>query len=278
MVANRRYWSRTDSPKRWYPWGWLQLIGLGILFLVGALLLAPRIEADVRTQVSDRLRDAGVVTAVVSSSGQGVSIRASADETNKMVVQTIASSTSCRTWAGQLTCPTTVNVELDAPTAETAKLELRPHQFKVVRTDDAVTLSGEVPNLSENVSSSNDTAQCNEYFETILAATSVRFKTGSAMIDQSSESLLERLADIAATCLGELVVEGHTDSRGGSEMNRALSQKRAGSVRSALVRLGVEPGRLSAVGYGEQRPVADNDTADGRATNRRIVISTQSNN
>ena len=98
------------------------------------------------------------------------------------------------------------------------------------------------------------------------------------MIDQSSESLLERLADIASTCLGELVVEGHTDSRGGSEMNRALSQKRAGSVRSALVRLGVEPGRLSAVGYGEQRPVADNDTADGRATNRRIVISTQSNN
>ena len=364
VVANRRYWSRTDSPKPWYPWGLLQLIGLAVLFLVGAFLLAPRIEADVRTQVSDRLRDAGVVTAVVSSSGQGVSIRASADETNKMVVQTIAGSTRCRTWAGQLACPTTVNVELDAPTSKTAKLELRPHPFKVVRTDEAVTLSGEVPNLSEqerilvaarqhfdtvlnemdvtnavatdryivattgaiaavshlqdgqaewsgeslsvigfagasgvdsarrefdevgrtatlgvfNVSSSHDTAQCNEDFERILAATSVQFKTGSALIDQSSESVLKRLAEKAATCPGELVIEGHTDSRGGSEMNRALSQERAASVRSALVRLGVEPGRLSAVGYGEQRPVADNDTADGRATNRRIVISTQLNN
>ena len=278
VVANRRYWSRTDSPKRWYPWGLLQLIGIAILFLIGALLLTPRIEADVRAQVSDRLRDAGVVTAVVSSSGQDVSIRASADETNEMVVRTIASSTRCRTWAGQLPCPTTVNVEFYAPTAKIAKLELRPHQFKVVRTDDAVTLSGEAPNLSENVGSSHDTARCNEDFEMILAATSVRFKTGSAMIDQSSESLLKRLAETAATCPGELVVEGHTDSRGGPEMNRALSQERAGSVRGALVRLGVEPGRLSAVGYGEQRPVADNDTADGRATNRRIVISTQSNN
>ncbi len=68
------------------------------------------------------------------------------------------------------------------------------------------------------------------------------------------------------------VVEGHTDSRGTEQYNQALSQRRADAVRDALVSVfGVEASRLSAVGYGEERPIADNETEAGRAQNRRVV-------
>mgnify|MGYP002064154405 CR=1 FL=1 len=56
-------------------------------------------------------------------------------------------------------------------------------------------------------------------------------------------------------------------------MNQALSEARAQSVRDALAGMGIDAGRLSAVGFGESQPVADNSTADGRAKNRRIVIT-----
>ncbi|UQZ89780.1 porin [Deltaproteobacteria bacterium Smac51] len=68
------------------------------------------------------------------------------------------------------------------------------------------------------------------------------------------------------------VVEGHTDSIGSDEYNKKLSDRRAHAVRDALVSVfGVDPARLSAVGYGEERPIATNDTDAGRAQNRRVV-------
>ncbi len=68
------------------------------------------------------------------------------------------------------------------------------------------------------------------------------------------------------------VVEGHTDSRGSEQYNQKLSQARANAVRDALVNVfGVEASRLNAVGYGESRPIADNETDAGRAQNRRVI-------
>lgn len=67
-------------------------------------------------------------------------------------------------------------------------------------------------------------------------------------------------------------VLGHANSTGSDEYNMQLSQKRALSVSNYLAAQGVNPGRLSAVGYGESRPIADNSTASGRAANRRVEI------
>ena len=68
-------------------------------------------------------------------------------------------------------------------------------------------------------------------------------------------------------------VGGHTDATGSTELNQALSQLRAEAVRAALIAQGVDAARLRAVGYGESRPVADNDTDEGRARNRRVELA-----
>jgi outer membrane protein OmpA-like peptidoglycan-associated protein len=72
-----------------------------------------------------------------------------------------------------------------------------------------------------------------------------------------------------------ITIEGHSDSRGNEEQNQLLSKQRAEVVRGYLVTLGVKPERISAVGYGESRPMASNDTAEGRANNRRVEIVVQ---
>lgn len=90
----------------------------------------------------------------------------------------------------------------------------------------------------------------------------------------------DRLNEVA-TALKELddnqvaVVQGYTDSRGADDANMKLSQARADAVRDYLLSQGVKPERLRSEGHGEERPVASNDTAEGRANNRRVEIVIQ---
>ncbi len=100
------------------------------------------------------------------------------------------------------------------------------------------------------------------------------FAPGSAVLEESAEAVLDRLADILATC-PEAVLEiaGHTDSQGSAGFNLRLSQSRADAVRHALFARGLPRRRLATHGYGEARPKADNATKEGRALNRRIEIT-----
>jgi outer membrane protein OmpA-like peptidoglycan-associated protein len=70
-----------------------------------------------------------------------------------------------------------------------------------------------------------------------------------------------------------ILIEGHTDSTGGTEMNQQLSERRASSVATYAKTLGVAGPRFSTVGYGEEQPIADNATAEGRKLNRRVEIA-----
>ncbi|MFI5316343.1 MAG: OmpA family protein [Myxococcota bacterium] len=70
-------------------------------------------------------------------------------------------------------------------------------------------------------------------------------------------------------------VGGHTDSVGAEAYNQGLSERRAKSVRDYLAKHGIDPSRLTAVGFGESQPVADNKTKDGRAQNRRVALDVQ---
>ena len=123
---------------------------------------------------------------------------------------------------------------------------------------------------------SADETACRERSAALLERDKITFLRGEADLDQRALSILNALAGLAIACLedADLVLEigGHTDSRGAAQMNAELSQARADAVLNALAARGVDIDALSAVGYGDRQPVADNDTDEGRAANRRITL------
>ena len=107
----------------------------------------------------------------------------------------------------------------------------------------------------------------------LQAPESITFDTGRADVKPQFTPVLTQMAQSIRQYPGTVVqVEGHTDSTGSAGFNQTLSDNRAETVRSTLIRNGVEPSRIAAVGYGESRPVASNDTAQGRAQNRRVEV------
>ncbi|MFN0061536.1 MAG: OmpA family protein [Myxococcaceae bacterium] len=104
----------------------------------------------------------------------------------------------------------------------------------------------------------------------------IQFKTGSAKIlGKSSFAILREVAQALADNpqIRKVRIEGHTDSIGRDSTNLRLSQDRADAVKAALVREGVDPGRLEAVGFGSSQPIASNASKTGRAQNRRTEFN-----
>jgi outer membrane protein OmpA-like peptidoglycan-associated protein len=108
----------------------------------------------------------------------------------------------------------------------------------------------------------------------ILRLHGLQFPSGKAQLSADAEPLLDKIVQLVERMpSARLVVEGHTDSAGKPEANQSLSQQRADAVRDALIQKAhLEPGRITAIGYGSSRPVASNDVEEGRALNRRIEI------
>jgi outer membrane protein OmpA-like peptidoglycan-associated protein len=113
---------------------------------------------------------------------------------------------------------------------------------------------------------------CEAELTDLLKDARIEFDSSSAVIDASSNALLDAVAAAVKACPGTLRIEGHTDSTGPEDENEVLSRNRALAVRNALVAREVDPERLIAEGYGASRPVAGNTTPEGRARNRRIEI------
>ena len=112
---------------------------------------------------------------------------------------------------------------------------------------------------------------CQVNLDKVMTGAKIHFETDKARIAADSMKLIDDLAKAANSCpKAAILVAGHTDSRGSDAYNQALSERRAVAVVKALAARGVSPSRLSAVGYGEKRPIADNKTKEGRARNRRI--------
>lgn len=108
----------------------------------------------------------------------------------------------------------------------------------------------------------------------ILRFADIYFQSGSAEIQPSSYAVLDEIAELLkANTQARVEIGGHTDSDGSSSYNQDLSQRRASSVQLYLVRKGVPASMLSVRGYGESAPVASNDTAEGKAQNRRIEFT-----
>ncbi len=136
-------------------------------------------------------------------------------------------------------------------------------------------LQPEAPDVP--AASDNDAALakgCRQRFAGMLTNRKILFELASTSLTRDSQLLLDILASVAQSCpLNRIEIAGHTDAQGTEENNLNLSQTRAEAVRDYMVSRGVAIERVIAVGYGESQPIADNDTAEGAAKNRRIEFS-----
>jgi chemotaxis protein MotB len=119
--------------------------------------------------------------------------------------------------------------------------------------------------------------QFNEKRVKLILKEAVLFDSGSAELKEQAKRILKGVIDELKKLPNDIIVEGHTDNvpiRGGIyRSNFELSMARAYSVIKFMQDEGIDPKRLSGIGYGEYKPIADNSTQEGRAKNRRIEIS-----
>jgi len=102
----------------------------------------------------------------------------------------------------------------------------------------------------------------------------ILFESGSARLQPGADAKLLQIAEILQRYPRTYVdVTGHTDNRGSESYNQELSERRAGTIRETLMRSGVDAARITTRGDGEVKPIASNETATGRATNRRVDIT-----
>ncbi len=101
----------------------------------------------------------------------------------------------------------------------------------------------------------------------------INFDTNKATIRPESKTIVDQIVKLLKENPGlKVSIEGHTDSTGTPVKNKKLSLERAQSVVNALTAAGVDKKRLSAVGWGQEKPVADNRSEEGKAKNRRVEI------
>jgi chemotaxis protein MotB len=120
------------------------------------------------------------------------------------------------------------------------------------------------------------TVRRSDFWIEVEMRTDILFPSGSARLADDAVDIIERLGGVLAPFPNPIRVEGHTDNKPIKTAvfysNWELSAARAGSVVRVLSTHGVSPDRLAVIGYGEQRPLKPNDTADGRNANRRVVV------
>uniref|UniRef100_A0A831U047 OmpA family protein n=1 Tax=Geobacter metallireducens TaxID=28232 RepID=A0A831U047_GEOME len=113
--------------------------------------------------------------------------------------------------------------------------------------------------------------------QNVLAVTfkaDILFPVNSAVIQPGASDEISRVAQVLTQYPAtNITIAGHTDSTGSEALNQDLSERRAAAVKNALAARGVAPARMTAVGFGESKPIADNATEAGRSLNRRVEIT-----
>ena len=142
-----------------------------------------------------------------------------------------------------------------APTAAASSAEVGP-----------VTTDAAKANFSDE--------ECLNRFAVLSRTGAIYFRPASARLDAKSRPLLTEVEGVVGKCPSlKVEVSGYTDSDGSPEANKQLSERRAQAVADAIVAAGIPRTQITATGYGEERPVAANDTPKNKALNRRIEFS-----
>lgn len=118
--------------------------------------------------------------------------------------------------------------------------------------------------------------ECQKLFASNLASGSIQFKKASAVLTSENMPLFDKLASTAKRCSkAKIKISGHTDSDGPPAFNLNLSKRRASAVVDYLVKAGLARSQLTAVGYGESKPIVKNNTEANKAKNRRIEFKVE---
>ena len=146
---------------------------------------------------------------------------------------------------------------------------------RVDQTDAHVTqVEGTARDALDRANAAHKLAEGKFLYQVVLSDDSVKFPTDVHALSPEAESRLNEFAGRLKTENKNvyLEIQGHTDARGGADYNEKLGEERAEAVRKFLNQQGVALNRMATISYGKDVPVAPNDTPDGRAQNRRVVI------
>jgi len=147
-------------------------------------------------------------------------------------------------------------------------IEVVPHDYGSGVSYELTILEKEV--MKQDVTASDMLAALNK--EGFIALY-INFDTGKADIKPESQAIVDQIVILLKDNPElNLNIEGHTDNVGDEKSNKALSEQRSKAVVDAIVKQGVDTKRLSSVGWGQEKPIADNRSEEGRAKNRRVEI------
>ncbi len=136
----------------------------------------------------------------------------------------------------------------------------------------AATDAGPVTTDAAKTAFSDD--ECMNRFAVLSRTGAIYFRPASARLDEKSRPLLAEVVGVVGKCPKlKVEVSGHTDSDGSPTANKSLSERRAKAVADAIIAAGIPSAQITAAGYGEEKPVAPNDTPKNKALNRRIEFS-----
>lgn len=165
--------------------------------------------------------------------------------------------------------PSVIDIDLIAPPGDLLEAQETREQINALAKKIEAAMGSLIDDDLVNIRQFEDRLE-------VEIKTSILFTSGSARAAQESEPVLQRLADVLSAQDSRIVVEGFTDDRPINTLsfpsNWELSSARAATVVRLFARFGIAPERMAAVGYAQFRPIAQNDTAQGRAKNRRVVL------
>lgn len=157
---------------------------------------------------------------------------------------------------------------------KSAKADITRMLIEKIGEDASFTVDVEYDETLDPIAAMPTPQECVSKIQAFNAASKITFDPGSSRIARSALETVDNIADVLRACPDlPLQIYGYTDSQGGEEMNKRLSQQRADSVLDALRMRRVPTRGFTAEGFGEENPIADNETEEGREANRRIEFS-----
>lgn len=170
-----------------------------------------------------------------------------------------------------------VNTRVDGVQSqvEDAQTKLRDHEGRISRNESATAEASKTAKEAlERAQAAGKLAEGKLLYETVLSDDKVKFGFDKATLSDDAKAALDAFAAQLKTENKGVYVEiqGHTDNVGGELYNEKLGKQRADIVKDYLAKQGIPLFRMETISYGEQSPVSDNKTREGRAQNRRVVL------